>query len=289
MKCSKRKTSKKSGVSEIDQYIEDKKTRVKKRLEKYISGVRKKHSGLADAVAHTLTHGKKIRPVLCIAACESVGGNMDQAMPAACAIEMIHSYSLIHDDLPSMDNDDTRRGLPSAHRMFGESTAILTGDLLLTDSFGFLVSEGRAANLADSVLIETVEIISDSAGKSGMAVGQMMDLENANPADRKQSTEIHSLKTGALIKSSVRCGAIAAGADGRRIEPLVKYAEAIGLAFQALDDIIDSSGADLRTQTGEKKERAEELTRKAIKELDRFDGEKTVLKNLALRLCERTV
>lgn len=275
----------KSESRAIDKYIEDKRGQVNKRLESYISLVREKHSGLADAVAHTLTNGKKIRPVLCIAACESAGGDMARAMPAACAIEMIHTYSLIHDDLPSMDNDDTRRGLPSNHKLFGEATAILAGDLLLTDSFGFLVSEGKAANLPDSVLTETVGIISDSAGKSGMAIGQMMDLENKNRPD-KRNLKIHSLKTGSLIEASVRCGAVAAGADSRRIEPLAEYARSVGLAFQILDDIIDSPA---NAPQADAKEKAGELTRKAIKQLEKFDGEKTTLANLALHLCERAV
>lgn len=276
----------KSKSCAIEKYIEDKRGQVNKRLETYISSVREKHSKLADAVAHTLTNGKKIRSVLCIAACESAGGDICRAMPAACAIEMIHAYSLIHDDLPSMDNDDTRRGLPSNHKLFGEATAILAGDLLLTDSFGFLVSEGKAANLPDSALTETVRILSDSAGKSGMAIGQMMDLENKNRPDKKSSLKIHSLKTGSLIEAAARCGAIAAGADSRRIEPLAEYARSVGLAFQILDDIIDSPGT---APQAEAKEKAGELTRKAIKELEKFDGEKTALANLALHLCKRAV
>ncbi len=275
----------KRNFSEIDRYIEDKRTQVGKRLETYISSVREKHSGLADAVAHALRNGKKIRPALCMAACESLGGNISRAMPAACAIEMIHSYSLIHDDLPSMDNDDTRRGLPSIHKLFGEATAILAGDLLLTDSFGFLVSEGRAAGLPDGVLVEMVGIISDSAGKSGMAVGQMMDLENENHTDKNPVSEIHSLKTGMLIEAAVKCGAIAAGADSGRVEILAKYAKAVGLVFQTLDDIIDFRETGLQTEA---KKRAVQLTSQAIKKLEAFDGEKTTLINLALRLCERT-
>ncbi len=276
----------KHNFSETDLYIKGKKNLISKCLEGYISSVKNKHSKLADAVAHTLRNGKKIRPVLCIATCESVGANPKASIPAACAIEMIHAYSLIHDDLPSMDNDDTRRGLPSVHKLFGEATAILAGDLLLTDSFGFFIQEGRAANLPDAVLTETVEVLSASAGKSGMAVGQMMDLENKEPAKKGLVSKIHSLKTGSLIEASVKCGAIAGEADNRRIEPLVKYARATGLAFQAMDDIIDSCESDPQMET---KEKARSLTQQALKELEGFDGDKTMLSNLAIRLCERTI
>ncbi|QMU56263.1 MAG: polyprenyl synthetase family protein [Candidatus Mycalebacterium zealandia] len=267
--------------SEIERYIADKKKRVNKLLEKYIKSVRKKHPGLADAVAHTLLDGKKIRPALCVAACHAVGGNIKTSLPAACAIEMIHTYSLIHDDLPSMDDDDTRRGAPSTHKIFGEAKAILAGDLLLTDSFGVLAVEAKAAGIPDSSIVKMVEILSSLAGKTGMAVGQMMDLENTNP---RGISKIHSLKTASLFEAAIKCGAISGGANSKTMAPLTKYARAAGLAFQTLDDAIDSNNP-AREKVGKKKTR--ELTSKALKELKSFDGEKATLEKLALYLCER--
>ncbi|WP_462137793.1 polyprenyl synthetase family protein [Candidatus Mycalebacterium sp.] len=266
---------------EIERYITDKKKRVNKLLEKYIKSVRKNHPGLADAVVHTLLDGKKIRPALCAAACGAVGGNIKTAMPAACAIEMIHTYSLIHDDLPSMDDDDTRRGAPSTHKVFGEAKAILAGDLLLTDSFGVLAVEAKAAKIPDSSIVEMVGILSSLAGKSGMAVGQMMDLENTKS---RGISKIHFLKTASLFEASVKCGAISGGANSKTTAPLAKYARAVGLAFQTLDDTIDSSDP-AREKAGKKKTR--ELTGKALEELKSFDGEKAMLEKLALYLCER--
>lgn len=270
---------------EIDGYTADRRKRVRKKLEEYTASVREKHPGLADAVAHTLGSGKKIRPVLCMAACESVGGPAAAAMPPACAIEMIHTYSLIHDDLPAMDDDDTRRGLPSTHKKFGEATAILAGDLLLTDSFGVLVADGRAAGIADSVLLEMVTVISSGAGMAGMAVGQMMDLEG-----RGGEEGVHRLKTGALIEAAVRCGALAGGADKKQTAALAEYARLTGMAFQAVDDILDLGEAAI-CRNGKKRagarERARELSREAVDTLDGFNGEKSVLAGLALFLCER--
>lgn len=264
----------------IDAYIAKIRERVINKLGQYIAGVGEKHPGLADAAAHMLGDGKKIRPALCVAACESVGGSADRALPAACAVEMIHTYSLIHDDLPSMDNDDTRRGMPSTHKKFGEATAILAGDLLLTDSFGFLITEGRAAGLSDSTLVETVGILSDRAGKSGMAVGQMMDLDGGG-----EKPEVHRLKTGSLIEAAVRCGVLAAGADEKQTQCLSLYAHAVGMAFQAVDDILDS-GAPQKQE--EVRLKALEFTRRATSGLKDLDGDGSVLTALALMLYGRT-
>ncbi len=272
--------------SETKKYIQDSGKRVVRHLEKYVLSVRRKHPGLADAVAHTLGSGKKIRPALCFAACESVGGDTRLAMPAACAIEMIHTYSLIHDDLPSMDDDSTRRGLPSTHKLFGETKAILAGDLLLADSFGFLTFEGRTVKIPDRALVEMVCVISSAAGKEGMAVGQMMDLEHERGEKKWKISAIHSLKTAALIEAAVKCGAIAGGADGERIKPLAKYAGEVGLAFQTLDDIIDSPETQRRTDARKK---VRKLTEKSLRELEDFDGDKQKLEDVALMLCERTV
>ncbi|MGI9558875.1 MAG: polyprenyl synthetase family protein [Thermodesulfobacteriota bacterium] len=266
---------------EIDAYIEDRAKLIGAKLEQYIALVREKHPTLSDAAAHALRNGKKIRPVLCVAACEASGGNIKRAMPAACAVEMIHCYSLIHDDLPSMDDDDMRRGLPSVHKMFGEATAILAGDLLLTDSFGLLAVEGKSAGIEDAKLIEIIKTVSDCAGKSGMAVGQMMDLESADTADEKKTAEINSLKTGALIEAAVKCGAIAAGANEKQMAPLERYSKAVGLAFQTVDDALDSEGR------GDAKEKARALTSEAVGHLEDFSGDKNTLAGLALRLCER--
>lgn len=190
--------------------------------------------------------GKKLRPVLLLATCDFCGGDEKLAIPYACAIEYIHTYSLIHDDLPAMDDDDLRRGKPTNHKVFGDATAILAGDGLLTSAF-------EAMNKDMLLYLDNIDLlkrrvravyeISKSAGCRGMIAGQIADLE----AEHKQCTKeildyIHLNKTAAMIKGAVRAGAYLGGADMKTLEDLDEYAENIGLAFQVVDDILDVSG-----------------------------------------------
>ncbi|MFO7974619.1 MAG: polyprenyl synthetase family protein [Candidatus Hydrogenedentota bacterium] len=180
--------------------------------------------------------GKRLRPALALGASEIVSGSDDPAMPAACALEMIHTYSLMHDDLPAMDDDDLRRGKPTAHKAFGEANAILAGDALLTMAFDVVAQSGNTAVVGE---------IAQAAGVAGMVGGQVLDLESEN----KQLTldalrHIHAYKTGALIRASVRVGAMLGGAPRESLDALTRFGESIGLAFQIADDILDVIGVE---------------------------------------------
>ncbi len=188
--------------------------------------------------------GKRVRPILMLAACDAVGGDVGRAMPAACAMEMIHTYSLIHDDLPAMDDDDFRRGSPTNHKVFGEAIAILAGDALLTEAFK-LTSDIRLAEGCDpSALLAVIHEIATSAGSAGMVGGQVIDMESEGRKgiDLPTVQYIHTHKTGALIKASVVSGALLGGASGKQLAAVTRYGEAVGLAFQIADDILDIEG-----------------------------------------------
>ncbi|MCD6362573.1 MAG: polyprenyl synthetase family protein [Synergistetes bacterium] len=172
--------------------------------------------------------GKRFRPLLTLSACEAVGGDISKALPVGCAIELIHNYSLIHDDLPCMDNDDFRRGKPSAHKRFGCGIALLAGDALLTYAFEVL-GKWLSGSTLKRVLIE----IASSSGPAGMVGGQLLDITEGKIED------IHAKKTMALIRASVRCGAIVGEASGNELHLLTEYAERLGIAFQIVDDILD--------------------------------------------------
>ena len=184
--------------------------------------------------------GKKLRPVMLMASADACGSNGENFLKIACAIEMIHTYSLIHDDLPAMDNDDYRRGKLTNHKVFGESTAILAGDALLTLAFEMI---SRQKNVSADILIKIVEEFSVAAGANGMVGGQMIDLESENKIISLDTLKImHLGKTGALFKAAIKSGAILANADENKISALTNYAENFGLAFQITDDILDVVG-----------------------------------------------
>lgn len=184
--------------------------------------------------------GKRIRPLLAYAACETLGGAAQQADGAACAVELIHAYSLVHDDLPAMDDDDLRRGQPTTHKAFDEATAILAGDGLQSLAFAVLASDQRNPQNAD-VRLSMFSALADAAGPAGMVGGQAIDLGSVGQQLQQPALEImHRHKTGALIEASVRLGALASGrSDERSLAALSTYARAVGLAFQVQDDILD--------------------------------------------------
>jgi geranylgeranyl diphosphate synthase type II len=229
-------------------------------------------------------------------------------MTAACAMEMIHTYSLIHDDLPAMDNDDFRRGKPTNHKVFGEATAILAGDALLTEAFILLSSPEFGTSPDPARRLEVINEISRCAGSRGMIGGQMVDMESEGKREIDFATVqyIHTRKTGALIKASVRSGAILGGADGKREAALVRYGEAVGLAFQIADDILDiegtteeigkDAGSDLERGKAtypavigitESKRRAAELVDVALDALSIFDGKADPLREIARYIVQR--
>ena len=183
--------------------------------------------------------GKRLRPVLVIAGAEAVGGRMDDVMPTACALELIHTYSLIHDDLPAMDNDDFRRGRPTSHKVFGEAMAILAGDGLLTLAFR-LIADNWRPTMDARVLRDVLVDVADAAGTDGMVGGQVADLEAEGRRIGADMLEyIHLHKTAALIRTSIRVGARLAGANAAPLEALSVAGADLGLAFQIVDDILD--------------------------------------------------
>ena len=250
--------------------------------------------------------GKRIRPVLVLEFCRICGGDIDKALPFAAAIEMIHTYSLIHDDLPCMDNDDMRRGMPSCHKKFGEEYALLAGDGLLTRAFG-VIAESDIAKESPEVAIKAIAELSALAGMNGMIGGQVVDLRNEDkPCGLDVLQTMDSLKTGALIRCSAILGVLAAKGTIEQLECATAYADNLGHAFQIIDDILDvigdekelgkpiGSDADSNKSTyvsilgiDKSKEYANELTNKAISALDIFGEENEFLKALSLSLISR--
>jgi geranylgeranyl diphosphate synthase, type II len=198
---------------------------------------------LWEAMSYSvLNGGKRIRPLLLLLSCEALGQSSEAALPAACALELIHSYSLIHDDLPALDNDDWRRGQPSNHKQFNEALAILSGDALSSYAFELLSSP---STLPAAIQLQILHEIATASGPSGMCAGQVLDMFGEISAEQKLAgiSQIYQLKTGCLIRSAVRCGAWIGGAQPEQMNALTRYAEALGLAFQIQDDILDLTGS----------------------------------------------
>jgi geranylgeranyl diphosphate synthase type II len=187
--------------------------------------------------------GKRIRPVLVLASGEAVGGAREELMPLACAVEMIHTYSLIHDDLPAMDDDDLRRGKPTSHKVFGEAIAILAGDALLTRAFHLLADVPPGwDDVRRRRRLDAAAVLGEACGTRGLIGGQVMDLESEGRAIGAADLEcLHRAKTGALLSACVRGGALLGGAGAAELESLGRYASAIGLAFQVVDDVLDAT------------------------------------------------
>jgi geranylgeranyl diphosphate synthase type II len=181
--------------------------------------------------------GKRLRPVLCIAAAEACGGNREQAFPAACAVELMHTYSLVHDDLPCMDDDDLRRGRPTCHKVYGESMAVLCGDALLTEAFAVLAQAKANGSFTVGDMVAELAL---TGGSKKLIGGQVLDLEGEGKSLSLEGlVRIHEAKTAALLTASVRLGAMSACAESPQIEALTRFGRALGLAFQVIDDILD--------------------------------------------------
>lgn len=272
-------------------------------LMKYIPEANDGQRDVTKAMRYSLSNGgKRLRPIFVLEFCRMCGGDVNKALPYACAIEYIHTYSLIHDDLPCMDNDDMRRGKPSCHKMYGEATALLAGDALLTHAFDIC----SASELSDSQNLRAVSLLSQNAGVGGMIGGQVIDLkyEQSDPSISDILT-VHRLKTGALISAACILGCIAAGADDEKIALASRYAYMIGTAFQIRDDLLDIVGDEEKlgkpvgsdadndkttyvTLVGA--DRAQQdvktLTDKAVEILDSF-GENDFMKTLSEYLVNR--
>lgn len=251
--------------------------------------------------------GKRLRPVLCLSSCELLGGDIKKALPVACAIELIHTYSLIHDDLPAMDNDDLRRGKPTNHKVYGEAIAILAGDGLLNLGYEVLVRHALEHPEDYERILKATNEIATASGCKGIIGGQVVDILSQNTELTHEELKfIHEHKTAALIEASVCAGAYIAGATEEDIHALREYARLIGFAFQIKDDILDVIGEEekLGKKVGSDKEKGKftfvnifeleksqemvvELTQNAVKILDRFGEKALFLKELSNYLIER--
>jgi geranylgeranyl diphosphate synthase type II len=263
---------------------------------------------LFEAMRYSLfAGGKRIRPAFAFAAAEAVGGSAEDALPFAAALEMIHTYSLIHDDLPAMDDDDLRRGMPTSHVLYGEGIAILAGDGLLTDAFAFLTGPEVLARHSAPVVARAVSEIARAAGSRGMVAGQALDLTSEGQSVDLPTLEfLHTHKTGAMIRAATVVGGLAGGGGDEALRILALYAERVGLAFQIADDVLDVEGetevlgkpvgSDERQSKatypavigiGESKRRAVELMESATGCLEPFGGRGDGLAALARFVVER--
>ena len=226
-------------------YLKEQCTRVDAALDRFLPKETELPHSVHKAMRYSVfAGGKRVRPILMLAACQAVGGDTELAVPAACAMEMIHTYSLIHDDLPAMDDDDFRRGNPTSHKVFGEAIAILAGDALLTEAFKLVSDPHFTGGCEPSALLNVIHEIATCAGSYGMVGGQVVDMESEGRHDIDLATVqyIHTHKTGALIKASVVAGALLGRSTGQQLAAITRYGEAAGLAFQIADDILDIEG-----------------------------------------------
>lgn len=292
---------------DLTAYLKDRRIRINEALTRILE-TSTVSSRIAEAMSYSLmAGGKRLRPILCMAAAEAVGAEAEQTLPVACALEMIHTYSLIHDDLPAMDDDNLRRGRPTCHVAFDEATAILAGDALLTLAFEIVAAEGRKDEAGAVRYHRLIETIAAAAGCRGMIAGQMEDIAAEGvPLSLEALNEMYRLKTGALLEASVCAGALVAGADRARTEALVRYAKNIGLAFQIIDDILNvkgdpnvtgkASGTDAVRQkttypallgTDRSFETAERLVQAALHAIGDFDDKAAPLRAVAEYIIAR--
>jgi geranylgeranyl diphosphate synthase type II len=290
----------------IKTYLVSRQKLIERALDRYLPKKNTRPATLHRAMRYSLfAGGKRLRPILCLAAAETCGGKIGKALPLACALECIHTYSLVHDDLPSMDNDDFRRGRPTCHKIFGDGIAILAGDALLTIAFEIVSNAKPTSRYGTSMLLREIAV---AAGSQRLIAGQVADLEaEGKNVKRDQLQFIHENKTAAILKSSVRLGAMSANADARKVSAITRFGLGLGLAFQIIDDILDvtqtseilgkSAGKDVAAKKatypaviGLEKSRSEarRLTRKAHDALSIFpNSDAEPLHALANYLLER--
>lgn len=289
---------------DIKRYLQEKKETVDSALERYFPKEVEFPTSLHKAIRYSLfAGGKRIRPILSIAAFEAAGGKGNGILPFACALEMIHTYSLIHDDLPAMDDDDYRRGKPTCHKVFGEAIAILAGDGLLTEAFKLMTDRTTWDHLFcdERVVLDMIHEVAQAAGASGLVGGQVADIESEEKeVDLPTLQYIHTHKTGALILVSIQIGGRLGGAQEDTLKAFIRYGERIGLAFQIADDILNVEGKAslLGKHTGsdlfkgkatypslfgleESKRRGKELVELAVQALSPFGPEADPLREIA--------
>ncbi len=295
---------------EIQKYLQEKKEIVDSALEKYLPEVVGLSATLHQAIRYSLfAGGKRIRPILSIASYEAVGGRGEGILPFACAMEMIHTYSLIHDDLPAMDNDDYRRGKLTSHKVFGEAISILAGDALLTEAFRLMSQRDliEKFQFEERTILEIINEVACASGIFGMVGGQAVDIESEGKNIEFPTLQyIHTHKTGALILASIRMGAKLGKAKEDMLRALSHFGERIGLVFQIVDDILDvkgkkellgkTTGSDLFRRKAtypslfgieESKRKAEELAESAVRSLESFGPEAEPLREIAWFIVKR--
>jgi geranylgeranyl diphosphate synthase type II len=293
---------------ELISYLKKQQSIINSALDKWLP----KPEGLAGPVIEAMRYslmsgGKRVRPILLLAGAQAVNGNQKELLPVACAIECIHTYSLIHDDLPAMDNDDLRRGRPTCHKVYNEAIAMLAGDGLLTYAFELMCNPELTQNISSSLLNKAIFLLSRAAGVHGMVGGQTVDiLMEGCEINTETLSFIHSRKTGALIGVSVEIGALLGKGNQKEIIHLKKYGEYLGLAFQIKDDLLDVEGdqnvlgkpvgSDDRNLKAtypalfglkETKKKAQELLKKSLSELESFDEGAEPLRSIARYVIER--
>jgi len=290
---------------DLKQYLEARRLMVEEALEVALPQQDGPETRVVEAMRYSLfAGGKRLRPILCLAASEAVGGDLKAAMPAGCALEMIHTYSLIHDDLPAMDDDDLRRGKPTNHKVFGEAIAILAGDGLLTEAF-VLLSDYNS--LLPERAVQVIGVIAEAASYRGMVGGQVVDILSQNKrAELETVQQMHSRKTAALIAAATESGALSGKGSEAQVAALARYGRAIGLAFQIADDILDIEGDTelLGKTTGADEARgkvtypaavglersrqaANEMVNDALAALEGFDDRANPLRSLANYIITR--
>lgn len=293
---------------ELKPYLEEKRRLVEEALNRFFPKPEGPASNVIEAMRYSLfAGGKRLRPILCLAGTASVGGDERDALPVACGLEMIHTYSLIHDDLPAMDDDDLRRGKPTCHKAFGEAVAILAGDGLLTEAFHLMSRSELSGRVSASTLLKVIPLVAAAAGYDGMVGGQVADVESEGKKVEASLVEfIHTHKTGALISASVVSGALIGGGSERQIESIQAYGEKIGLAFQITDDILDIEGDSQTLGKGvgndvrkgkitypailgldKSKEIQRTMIDGAVASLELFDNRADPLRDIALYIIER--
>ncbi len=294
---------------QLQPYLKERTRLVDSALDRYLPGADTLPTRLHEAMRYSVfAGGKRIRPILMLAACEAIGGEIKKVLPAACAIEMVHSYSLIHDDLPAMDDDDFRRGNPTSHKVYGEATAILAGDGLLTEAFILLSDKSIRGDISAEQSCEVINILAKNSGSRGMVGGQVVDMEaEKSPVDLPTLEYIHTHKTGALILAAIEIGALLGGASEQQRRSLCQYGEAAGLAFQVADDILDivADQSQLGKDVGSDQQRgkatypallglngarrhADELRERALAALAEFDSSAQPLREIANYIIDRS-
>lgn len=290
---------------DLKAYLVVRQKQIDRALDRYLPKADVRPPTIHKAMRYSLfAGGKRLRPILCLAAAEAGGGKIENALPLACALECIHTYSLVHDDLPSMDNDDFRRGRATCHKVFGDGIAVLAGDALLTIAFE-IVSRAKPTRCYDmSTLLREIAV---AAGSQKLIAGQVADLEaEGKKSTRAQLRYIHENKTAAILTTSVRLGAMSANADAKKLQTITNFGRALGLAFQVIDDILDvtqtseklgkSAGKDIAAKKAtypavlgldQSRAEAKRLTKQAHNSLSIFGKKAEALHALANYLLER--